>query len=276
MGAADDAVRLFLSDDDSESRRLARRLSELNSRRQTEEDRIFSQAEKRIREEALDRRYKMLVLGCETWHRGIIGIVASKLKEAFNRPVLLFNYEDGKAHGSGRSISEMSLIDCLDACRDLFIDYGGHPLAVGCVLPRERVGMLRERINRVVGERLQPEDLQRKIRIDARLRLGEIQTSFFEAYGRLAPFGVGNPKPIFVSEGVEVVGPPRLLKNKHIKFLARQDGRMIEVLGWNRKAWADDIRPGGYLDVVYSLQSSLFLGAEKHNLSLEDMRISGK
>ena len=276
MGAADDAVRLFLSDDDSESRRLARRLSELNSRRQTEEDRIFSQAEKRIREEALDRRYKMLVLGCETWHRGIIGIVASKLKEAFNRPVLLFNYEDGKAHGSGRSISEMSLIDCLDACRDLFIDYGGHPLAVGCVLPRERVGMLRERINRVVSERLQPEDLQRKIRIDARLRLGEIQTSFFEAYGRLAPFGVGNPKPIFVSEGVEVVGPPRLLKNKHLKFLARQDGRMIEVLGWNRKAWADDIRPGGYLDVVYSLQSSLFLGAEKHNLSLEDMRISGK
>jgi single-stranded-DNA-specific exonuclease len=276
MGAADDAVRLFLSDDDSESRRLARRLSELNSRRQTEEDRIFSQAEKRIREGALDRRYKMLVLGCETWHRGIIGIVASKLKDAFNRPVLLFNYEDGKAHGSGRSISEMSLIDCLDACRDLFIDYGGHPLAVGCVLPRERVGMLRERINRVVSERLQPEDLQRKIRIDARLRLEEIQTSFFEAYGRLAPFGVGNPKPIFVSEGVEVVGPPRLLKNKHLKFLARQDGRMIEVLGWNRKAWADDIRPGGYLDVVYSLQSSLFLGAEKHNLSLEDMRISGK
>ena len=136
--------------------------------------------------------------------------------------------------------------------------------------------MLRERINRVVSERLQPEDLQRKIRIDARLRLEEIQTSFFEAYGRLAPFGVGNPKPIFVSEGVEVVGPPRLLKNKHLKFLARQDGRMIEVLGWNRKAWADDIRPGGYLDVVYSLQSSLFLGAEKHNLSLEDMRISGK
>jgi len=276
MGTADDAVRLFLSDDDSESHRLARRLSELNSRRQNEEAKIFSEAEKRIREGALDKRYKMLVLGCETWHRGIIGIVASKLKDAFNRPVLLFNYDDGKAHGSGRSISELSLIECLDACRDIFLDYGGHPMAVGCVLPRERMGMLRERINRVVGERLRTEDLQRKLRIDSRLRLNEIQTSFIDAYLRLAPFGVGNPKPTFLSEGVEVIGPPRLLKNKHLKFLARQDGRMIEVLGWDRKEWAEDIRPGERLDIVFSLQSSTFLGAEKYSLSLGDIRASGK
>jgi single-stranded-DNA-specific exonuclease len=276
MGAADDAVRLFLSDDDSESLRLAKRLSELNSQRQNEEDRILSQAEKRIREGALDQRYKMLVLGCETWHRGIIGIVASKLTDAFNRPVLLFNYKDGKAHGSGRSISDMSLIECLDACGDIFIDYGGHPLAVGCVLLRERIGMLRERINRVVDARLRAEDLQRRIRIDTRLRLNEIQASFIEAYLRLAPFGVGNPKPKFLSEGVEVIDAPRLLKNKHLKFLARQDGRMIEVLGWNRKKWANDIRPGDHLDIVYSLQSSWFLGAEKYSLSLEDIRIPGK
>ncbi|MFZ2053713.1 MAG: single-stranded-DNA-specific exonuclease RecJ [Candidatus Aminicenantales bacterium] len=276
MGTADEAVRLFLSADDSESCRLARRLSELNSRRQNEEDKIFSEAGKRIREGALDKRYKMLVLGCETWHRGIIGIVASKLKDAFNRPVLLFNYEDGKAHGSGRSISELPLIECLDACRDIFLDYGGHPLAVGCVLLRERMGMLRERINRVVGERLRTEDLQRKVRIDSRLSLNEIQTSFIDAYQRLAPFGTGNSKPTFLSEGVEVVGPPRLLKNKHLKFLARQEGRMIEVLGWNRQEWAADIRPGERFDIVYSLQFSTFLGAAKYSLSLGDIRSSGK
>ncbi len=276
MGTADDAVRLFLSDDDSESRRLARRLSELNSRRQSEEDKIYSEAEKRIRKGALDKRYKMLILGCETWHRGIIGIVASKLKDAFNRSVVLFTYEDGKAHGSGRSISALSLIECLDACRDFFIDYGGHPLAVGCVLPRNKMGLLRERINRVVDEKLQAEDLQRKVRIDSRLRLNEIQTSFMDIYLRLAPFGVGNPKPTFLSEGVEVVGSPRLLKDKHLKFLARQDGRMIEVLGWDKKQLVEDIRQGERLDIVYSLQSSTYLGADKINLSLEDVRASGK
>lgn len=276
MASADDAVRLFLSDDDSESQRLARRLSELNSRRQNEEDKIFSAAERRIREGGLDKRYKMLVLGCETWHRGIIGIVASKLKDTYSRPVLLFAYEDGKAQGSGRSISELSLIECLDACRDVFLDYGGHPLAVGCVLPRERMGLLRERINRVVDERLRIEDLQRKVRIDSRLSLNEIQASFINVYLRLAPFGVGNPKPVFLSEGVEVASPPRILKNKHLKFLARQDGRMIEVLGWNRNNWAVEIHQGERLDIVYSLQSSTFLGAEKYSLSLEDIKSSKK
>ncbi|MGB7294343.1 MAG: single-stranded-DNA-specific exonuclease RecJ [Candidatus Aminicenantales bacterium] len=276
MGTADDAVRLFMSDDDSESVRLARRLSELNSRRQNEEDRIFSEAEKRIREGALDKRYKILVLGCETWHRGIIGIVASKLKDVFHRPALLFTYQDGQAQGSGRSISGLSLVECLDACRDVFLDYGGHPMAVGCVLPRERMATLREKLNRVVDLRLRTEDLQKKVRIDSRLRLNEIETSFIDVYLRLAPFGAGNPKPVFLSEGVEVAGSPQILKNKHIKFLARQDGRMIEVLGWNRKEWAEDIRKGERLDIVYTLQSSLFLGAEKHSLSLEDIRSSVK
>jgi len=276
MGAAGDAVRLFFSDDDDESLRLARRLSELNLQRQKEEDKIYSEALNRIREGSLDRRYRMLVLGCETWHRGIIGIVASKLKDYFYRPVLLFTYEDGKAHGSGRSISELSLIECLDACRDIFLDYGGHTLAVGCVLPRERMGLLKERINQVVGARLKDDDLQKKVRIDSRLNLAEIQSSFLDSYVRLAPFGVGNPKPTFLSEGVEVVGPPQVLQNKHLKFLARQDDRMIEALGWDRKEWLGEVRKGGRLDLVYSLRASNFLGKEKYSLSLEALKASEK
>jgi single-stranded-DNA-specific exonuclease len=275
MGAAVDAVRLFFSDDD-ESVRLARQLSGLNSLRQNEEDKIFSEALKRIQEGSLDRRYRMLVLGCETWHRGIIGIVASKLKELFYRPVLLFTYDDGQAHGSGRSISEFSLIECLNACRDIFLDYGGHTLAVGCVLPRERMGLLRERINQVAGARLKDEDLLKKVRIDTRLNLTEIQTSFIDSYARLAPFGVGNPKPIFLSEGVEVAAPPQILQGKHLKFLARQDDRTIEVLAWDRKEWSGEIRKGRCLDVVYSLRSSTFLGEEKYSLSLEAFRASEK
>ena len=276
MGAAVDAVRLFFSDNDAESVRLARRLSELNSLRQKEEDKIYSEALKRVQEGSLDRRYRMLVLGCETWHRGIIGIVASKLKDYFYRPVLLFTYEDGKAHGSGRSISEFSLIECLNACRDIFLDYGGHPLAVGCVLPRERMGLLRERINQVAGARLKDSDLLKKVKIDTRLDLAEIQASFIDCYSRLAPFGVGNPKPTFLSEGVEVVGPPKILQGKHLKFVARQNDRMIEVLAWDRKDWFGEVREGGCLDVVYSLRSSTFLGAEKTSLSLEAFRASEK
>lgn len=276
MGLAADAVRLFFSDDDDESDRLARRLSELNSERQNAEDKIYNEALRRITEGSLDRRYKILVLGCETWHRGIIGIVASKLKDFFYRPVLLFSYENGKAHGSGRSISELSLIECLDACGDVFLDYGGHTLAVGCVLPRERMGLLRERVNRVVEARLQGDELQRKIRIDTRLSLAEIEPSFLKNHARLAPFGVGNPKPLFLSEGVEVVGSPQVLQGKHLKLLARQDGRMIEALAWDRKDWLDEVQKGARLDIVYSLRASTFLGEEQYSLSLEGVRTSEK
>jgi len=276
MGTAGDAVRLFFSDDDNESSRLARRLSELNSQRQNTEEKIYSEALRRVREGSLDRRYKMLILGCETWHRGIIGIVASKLKDFFYRPVLLFTYEDGKAHGSGRSISEFSLIECLDACSDVFLDYGGHTLAVGCVLPRERMGLLKERINRVVGARLKEDELQKKVRIDVRLSLAEIEPSFLESYVRLAPFGVGNPKPTFLSEGVEVAGTPQVLQGKHLKFLARQDNRMIEALAWDRKDWLEEVRKGARLDIVYSLRASTFLGEEQYSLSLEAVQASGK
>jgi single-stranded-DNA-specific exonuclease len=276
MGIAGDAVRLFFSDDQEEASRLARRLSELNSERQATEDKIYTEALQRVKEGSLDRRYKMLVLGCETWHRGIIGIVASKLKDFFYRPVLLFTYEDGKAHGSGRSISELSLIECLDACGDVFLDYGGHPLAVGCVLPRERIGLLKERINRVVGERLKDDELQKKVKIDVRLSLAEIQSSFLEKYVRLAPFGVGNPKPTFLSEGVEVVGTPQILQGKHLKFLARQDNRVIEALAWDRKDWLEELRKGARLDIVYSLRASTFLGEEQYSLSLEAVQASEK
>jgi len=276
MGAADDAVRLFFSGDPEESGRLARRLSELNSMRQEEEDKIYSQALSWVQKSALDRRYRMLVLGCETWHRGIIGIVASKLKDLFYRPVLLFTYEDGKAHGSGRSISKFSLIECLDACRDLLLDYGGHTLAVGCVLPRERMKLLRERVNQVAEARLKDEDLLRKVRIDARLSLANIQSSFIEMYARLAPFGVGNPKPIFLSEGVEVVSPPQILQDKHLKFLVGQNGRTVEALAWDQKEWLQEVKKGACLDVVYTLRESTFLGEKKTSLSIEDLRASTK
>jgi single-stranded-DNA-specific exonuclease len=138
------------------------------------------------------------------------------------------------------------------------------------------MGLLRERINQVAGARLKDDDLLKKVRIDARLDLAEIQGPFIDSYARLAPFGVGNPKPTFLSEGVEVVGSPQVLQGKHLKFLARQNDRMIEVLAWDRKEWIGEVRKGGCLDVVYSLRSSTFLGEEKYSLSLEAFKASEK
>ena len=271
MGAADSAVKLFFTDSVEESAELAARLSGFNETRQQEEDRIFGEALRQVQESSLDSRYKILVLGSESWHRGVIGIVASKLKEYFYRPVVLLTYEDGKASGSGRSISEFSLIECLDACRDVFLDYGGHTLAVGCSLVRERVSEFRERANAFAEARLSADDLRRKVRIDAALSLAEIDGPFIKSYLMLSPFGVGNPKPLFLSSPVEVWSSPQLIQGKHLKFIARQDGRSFEAIGWDKADRLKEIRRGSKINLAFSLQSSTYLGEERYALCIEDI-----
>jgi single-stranded-DNA-specific exonuclease len=272
MGSADTAVRLFFAETEEESRLLAKKLDDLNAKRQGEEERIYREAANWIKNAGLAERYKALLLGCEGWHRGAIGIVASKLKDTFCRPVLLFAYGDGKAYGSGRSISEFSFIACLDECQEFFLDYGGHTLAVGCVLPRDRLKPLKERVNRMAEAKLSEEDLKKKVKIDVKIDFADINIPFIEHFFRLSPFGVGNPKPVFLTEDAEVLSHPQLLHEKHLKFSVGKNGRSFEALGWEKGPWITGIKKGDRISLVYSLQFSSFLGQEKISFSIEDIR----
>lgn len=272
MGAADLAVQLFFADSSQESLQLARHLDELNSTRQKTQDRIYEQALKKIRDRGLDRRYKFLVLGCEEWHRGVIGIVASKIKDFFHRPALLFSYEDTQAYGSGRSISEFSMINCLDEAKGLLLEYGGHTMAVGCTLARENVPRFKDEVNKFAESRLTEEHLRRRLFIDSRINFTEISPSFLRNYYLLSPFGVGNPKPVFMTEDVEVIDRPQKIKDKHCKLLVRQKERIFEALGWERGDWAQSLDKGDTIDIVYSFQFSEYMGQETLSLSVEDIR----
>lgn len=272
MGKADLAVQLFFTESQEESRRLAAELNEMNTSRQAIEKNIYLQAKKLIQSRSLDQRYKILVLGCDGWHRGVIGIVASKLKEDFNRPVLLFSYDNGKAHGSGRSIREFSLIECLNQNQTFFTNFGGHPMAVGCELPVSVLPEFKQAVNAFADTHISQEDLKRKIRIDGSLDFDEIGTAFLELFSCLEPFGVGNPRPLFLTENVQVVSAPRRLQDRHIKLLLKQNGRYYDAVGWNKSAWAQDIKKGSRIHAVYSLQIKEYLGEERLSLILEDIR----
>ncbi len=273
MGMTDLAVRLFFAETPEESEALVRELDELNSQRQRTEERIFNEARDRIEDKGLDGRYKCLVLGSEAWHRGVIGIVASKLKDHFHRPVLLFAYEDGRAHGSGRSLSDVPLIDILDECRHLFLSYGGHKYAVGCTLSRDRMAEFKSVLNPLAEARIAEDSLKRKIRVDGPLGFPDIDGRFLDAFALLFPFGIGNPKPVFLAEDVEVAGEPQVLQRKHIKFLGRQNGRVLEVLGWDKADWRHVLRRGSRVSIVYSLMLSEYLGVPKVRVSVEDIRV---
>jgi len=273
MGMTDLAVRLFFSESSEESQALVRKLDDLNAQRQKTEEKIFNDARERIEERGLDKKYKCLVLGSPDWHRGIIGIVASKLKDRFNRPVILFVYENGKAYGSGRSIPEVPLIDFLEDCRHLFLSYGGHKLAVGCTLPTERMAAFKEALNPLAEVRISEDNLTRKIKIDGPLEFAAVDDRFLETFALLFPFGVGNPKPLFLAENVEVISEPQVLQRKHLKFLARQNGRVLEVLGWDKAEWRHVVRRGSRVSLAFSLMMSEYLGVQKVSLSIEDLKI---
>jgi len=272
MGMTDLAVRLFFSEDPAETLALVQKLDDLNAQRQRTEEKIFDEARGRIEERGLDRRYKCLVLGSPDWHRGVIGIVASKLKDRFNRPVVLFHYENGKAHGSGRSISEVPLIDLLEDCKAHFLSYGGHRLAVGCTLPTEGLAAFKAALNASAERRIAEDSLRKKIKIDGPLDFSAVDGRFMAAFGLLVPFGVGNPKPLFMADDVEVVTEPQVLQGKHLKFLARQDGRVLEALCWDKADWRHVVRRGSRVSLAFSLMTSEYLGEQRTNLSVEDLK----
>lgn len=272
LANAELAVRLFMTDSPSEARDIACQLDEWNERRRRAEERILKDALEKVNAGGLDRAHKVLILGSDAWHKGVVGIVASKLKDLFHRPVVLFSCADGVASGSGRSIREFSLIECLDSCRDLFLSYGGHRLAAGCTLPVDRMDDFKSAVNGRAESLLSESDLRRKIVLDAALGLDELDEKFLEAYALLSPFGVGNPTPLFLTSGATVAGSVRKLKDKHVKFLVRHGDRVVEAIGWDRAAWADGLRPGERLDLAWTLQTSSYLGTESVHLSLQDWR----
>jgi len=274
LETADLAVKLFLTESQDEARAIVDRLDKLNAARQKTEELILDQSLAKIRDKTLDRTYRVLVLGSPEWHKGIVGIVASKLKDLFYRPVILFAYSDEQAYGSGRSIREFSLIDCLDACRSLFTNYGGHRLAVGCSLPWERIPAFRAAVNDQAASRLTEDDIRKKIFIDAGLDFKDLSGSFFETYSLLAPFGVGNPTPLFKTERAQVASAPQRLKERHVKFQVQQAGRTLEAVGWDKGSWADSLHRGDQVDLAYTLLFSTFLGQERVQLSLRDVRRS--
>jgi single-stranded-DNA-specific exonuclease len=272
LGETDLAVRLFFSDSRQEVEEITQKLDRLNTRRQRIEEKVYNQAKNFVEKRSLNKKYKLLVLGCEQWHRGVIGIVASKIKDAFYRPVILFCYENGKAFGSGRSIPDFSLIDCLEANKDHFFNYGGHTMAVGCELAQEGMTSFKEGVNTFARTKISDEKLKRKIRVDARVDFTDINDPFLDFLSLLAPFGLGNPRPMFLTEQVEIIAPPKKIQGKHSKLIVQKNGRIFESMAWRKSEWADELDVGNRVDLVYSLMTSEYLGEERVILSLEDIK----
>lgn len=276
MSTPDIATRLLLASDESmgqEARALALQLDGENLRRQEEEADIVTAARKIVQTDPDVGARSVLVVAGEGWHRGVIGIVASKLVDAFHRPAIVLSIEDGVAHGSCRSIPRFDMLGALERCAHLFTRFGGHKQAAGLTMEAARVRELRRAINDVADETLGPEDLMPRLRIDGDLAFQGITGPAAAGISSLAPFGAGNPRPVFVARGVEIVDGPRKLKERHLKMTLRQNGRIFRAVAWRAAERHDYLTEHkAAVDVAFSLEQNQFNGETHLELNLSDVK----
>jgi single-stranded-DNA-specific exonuclease len=218
MDVARDVIELFSVKDPLRAREIANRLDRLNGDRQEEERRILQSVASRLEEEPTLRDAFCMVIDGEGWHRGVIGITATRLVERYGRPALVISRAGEEAHGSGRSIRAFHLLDALESCAGLFTRYGGHSHAVGFSLPAASLPELRARLDDYARARLTLADFEPTLNFDGELSLDQVTPGLFQVLQWLQPFGVRNPEPVFVARAVRLMAPPRLLKDKHVKM----------------------------------------------------------
>jgi len=260
MDTAQAVIELFLTADPERALALAQQLQQQNAGRQQVENGIREICE----QQAVDESAAALVYYAEDWHRGVLGIVASRLAERLHRPVFVLgrNPDDGLAQGSGRSIPAFHLLEALEAMPDLFVRFGGHRHAAGVTLEAARVEEFRRRLQQYAAARLEPEDLQPKLTLDATLDFREISERSIAEMLALAPFGHGNPVPMFAALNVEVAGPPAPWNEKHLKVMLRQNGRSLALKAWNFAARAAELPAGARVDAAFSIEEDEFAKAQ--------------
>jgi single-stranded-DNA-specific exonuclease len=218
MDVARDVVDLFSVKDAERARDIAGRLDKLNAARQDEERRIMESIEQRFEQEPALREAYCVVVDGEGWHRGVIGITATRVVERYGRPTLVISREGEEAHGSGRSVRAFHLLDALESCPELFSRYGGHAHAVGFALPSANVQKLREHVDLYARARLTLSDFEPLLEVDRELPLDEVTPEMHHALSLLEPFGMDNPEPVFTARAVRLMAPPQMVKDKHVRL----------------------------------------------------------
>ncbi len=276
MSSPDIAARLLLASDEAmreEARELAQQLDTENIRRQQEEADIVAAARKAVETDLEIGSRTVIVVAGEGWHRGVIGIVASKLVDAFHRPAIVISTDGDVAHGSCRSIPSFNMLGALESCADVMSKFGGHKQAAGLTMASDRVRELRARVNGYADGCLQPDDLRPRIWIDSTLGFRSIDEQMASELTSLAPFGAGNPRPIFRTSGVEIVDGPRRVKERHLKMAFRQDGRVMRGIAW-RASEREEFVAGHRtaIDLAFSLEQDTWEGERYLQLSIADFK----
>lgn len=271
MDAASAVVELFDTRDSEEARRLANHLDARNEERKTVQQQIIDLAVGALKDA---RDSYVAVIAGEGWHRGVIGIAASKIAERVNRPCVVLSIDGEMAHGSGRSIEAYHLLNGLTACSDLFEKFGGHSHAAGIAIRAEHIEEFRRRLNEHAASSLTAEDLEPLVRVDLELSSESVTFNLARELEALEPFGAGNPRPVFMTKNLRCLSDPAVIKDRHLKMrLAGPQNRPLEAVWWNcieQPGQTPDLR--GSIELAYTLETRAWNGDYRMQLNVLDLR----
>ena len=273
MDAARAVVELFDTRDSEEARRLAKHLDARNEERKIVQQQIIDLAVAQLKE--TQDSYVVVIAG-EGWHRGVIGIAASKIAERVNRPCVVLSIDGSLAHGSGRSIEAYHLLNGLTACAELFEKFGGHSHAAGITIRPDRIDEFRRRLNEHAASCLKPEDLEPSVNIDLELPADGVTFLLARELESLEPFGAGNPRPVFVTKNLRCLSEPVVVKDRHLKLrVAGPQNRPLEAVWWNCiEAPGQTPELKGSIELAYTLETNVWNGEYRMQLNVLDIYCS--
>ena len=278
MDAARAVVELFDAKTKEEARQLAEHLDTRNRERKEAQREIFNRAVEEFEGGAeRDSQTHAAVIAGDGWHRGVIGLAASKIAERLNRPCVVISLEGEVGHGSARSIEAYHLFDGLTACRDLLEKFGGHSHAAGLSIRRGQIPEFRRRLNEHAASCLTEQDLVPTLNIDAEVQPRGLTFQLLQELGALEPFGAGNPRPVFVTRGFRVTSEPQIIKEQHLKLrVAGEDNRPLEAIWWRGIEESEHVpRANQRIDLAYELELNRWNGEVKLQLNVKDMQVAG-
>ncbi len=268
MDVASEVIELFCTRDHARATVLASKLERLNRERREAEASALAAIEIRLATSAELAASNLLVIDGDGWHRGVIGILASRVVERTAKPAIVVSVEDHVAHGSGRSVDGFQLLNAIESCADLFTRFGGHAFAIGFAMPADALPELKRRLHFYAKEHLAAREPERLLRIHAELPLDRITPVLAGWLRKLEPLGHGNPEPVFVARKARLLAPPRIMKERHIRLELSQSPAQEQVLpgsssairavGWDLAARAAELRlaQGSLIDIAYRIREN--------------------
>ncbi len=273
-GRMDDAiqsVKLLIGDDGEINAQQAFDLQTLNKDRQETDKEITAQALEILSQNPNNNALKSTVVFNAGWHKGVIGIVASRLTEHFYRPTIVLTEHEGKVTGSARSVKGFVLYEAMYACKEHLIQFGGHKFAAGLTMHPEQVEHFKTAFEKEVSATILPEQLIPEIEIDAGINFSDITFPFFKLINEFAPFGPENMKPVFITRNVKDSGVSRVLKDRHIKFNVKQNGVSMNGIGFDLVHKIDVLKESSF-DIVYTIEENEWQGQKSLQLMVKDIR----